>query len=205
MRGRLCSHCFWDGVKVSNSDSGFLRAVLALLAPRSLTLFLGTCVLRLVISSWTRGPKRGHVLHPTSSGQACTVDLEKLRPKVASQDVLKVKLPDWKWVIVGSHLLGHYLPRQRSVFTLTETVALSLCMEDDIPSGCQSDPLVLDPSGRSLPPAQESTAPLLVTVPPTDRLAALWTFLVRSPVPARAMSSSVITFFVLQSRCLELT
>ena len=43
----------------------------------------------ILMQMWT---KRGHALNLTSSGEACMVDLQTQRPKITTQDGLKLKL-----------------------------------------------------------------------------------------------------------------
>ena len=64
---------------------------------------------------------------------------------------------------MGSHVLGRYLPGQRSIFALSEPVFLRL---QSLNFRMSVIPLFPDPPGHNLPPEHKVMEPLIVTLCP---------------------------------------
>ena len=59
---------------------------------------------------WMKKNQWGHILNLTSSGEACRVASRTQRPKVATEDGLRLPLANYRWVRVGSCVPGCHLP-----------------------------------------------------------------------------------------------
>ena len=57
------------------------------------------------------------------------VALQTQRPKVTTQEGLKLKLPTQKQFMAGSHVLGQYFSLKRSIFASTETVCCPFSLQ----------------------------------------------------------------------------